>query len=197
MFQRYQESLNFLLRLERKNPNPETTQALKTHIQYQRFLKKWNLLAYYQIRFQEIAGTAESILCTNVGASSIRHDLKSVNADEFTLHVTCILWDCVMRLWAPDVYLPQLLHKFWKLFLQLCARYEKWCHRALQQNWMVTINETNQVYEAENLGRLKFLVGLYSDVEKLSLNISNFMHVIGEKIYNLSSKMINLLNGKF
>lgn len=170
---------------------------MKTHPQYQRFLKKWNLPAYFQIRFQEIAGTAESILSANVSASSIRHDLKSVSADEFSLHATCVLWDCVMRLWASDVYLPQLLHKFWKLFLQLCSRYEEWCHRALQQNWMVTINETNQVYESENLARLKFLVGLYSDLEKLILKVSNFMHVIGEKIYNLSSKMINLLNGNF
>lgn len=34
-----------------------------------------------------------------------------MSPDSFTLHATCIVWDCLQRIWAEDVYLPQLLHR--------------------------------------------------------------------------------------
>lgn len=41
----------------------------------------------------------------------------------FRLHVSHILWTCLLRCWAEGVYLPQLAHRFWKLTLQLLSRY--------------------------------------------------------------------------
>lgn len=88
----------------------EVRQQLKKS--YERFLKKWNLPVYFQIRFQEIAGTAESILSASVTPSSIRNGDKSqIGGDDFTLHATCILWDCLLRVTADDAVLPQLLHR--------------------------------------------------------------------------------------
>ena len=105
------ETLDFLKNIELKYPIPENVDLLRNHYQYNRFLKKWNLPVYFQIRFQEIAGVAESILSANVSAHSIRLNKKSMNSKEFTLHSTCILWDCIIRTWDKSVYLPQLLHK--------------------------------------------------------------------------------------
>ena len=85
--------------------------SLKQHPQYERFLKKWNLPVYFQIRFQEVAGTAESILSANVSSASIRKNKTSMSSDSFTLHATNIVWDCLLRIWADDVFLPQLFHK--------------------------------------------------------------------------------------
>ena len=33
------------------------------------------------------------------------------------------LWQCLCRCWHQDVYLARLCHRFWKLSLQLLARY--------------------------------------------------------------------------
>ena len=36
---------------------------------------------------------------------------------------TRLLWESLLRCWARDVYLAPLCHRFWKLSLQLLARY--------------------------------------------------------------------------
>ncbi|XP_058802585.1 conserved oligomeric Golgi complex subunit 2 [Phymastichus coffea] len=192
---RYTETLDFLLSFERKCCTPEVVNSLKSHPQYKRFLKKWNLPVYFQIRFQEIAGTAESVLSANVSAASIRKNENSLNPDDFTLHATNIVWDCLLRIWAKEVFLPQLLHRFWKLCLQLCSRYQEWIRNSLKQVWPVTtVNETGRNSEVDNSQRLEFLVGLYSDIEKLSTKMSNFIIMISDRILFLSPDVINLLN---
>lgn len=60
----------------------------------------------------------------------------------------------------------------------------------------MSVNETNQSTEVENSQRLEFLVGLYTDIEKLSIKMSNFVEIIGDKVCNLSPTVIDLLNGK-
>ncbi|XP_011505049.1 PREDICTED: conserved oligomeric Golgi complex subunit 2 [Ceratosolen solmsi marchali] len=190
----YMESLHFLLTLEKKCDTIESINQLKNHPQYERFLKKWNLPVYFQIRFQEIAGTVESILSANITSASIRNNTNSISADSFTLHGTCILWDCIQRIWAKEVYLPQLLHRFWKLCLQLCSRYQKWCRSSLKQAWpVVKVNETSHNSGPENSERLEFLVGLYTDTEKISAKISHYTEFV-DKVENLSPSIINLLH---
>ncbi|OXU29997.1 hypothetical protein TSAR_008943 [Trichomalopsis sarcophagae] len=192
---RYVQTLDYLLCLEKRCCTAENVDRLKSHPQYNRFLNKWNLPVYYQIRFQEIAGTAESILAGNVSSVSIRKNKSSMSPDNFTLHATCIVWDCLQRIWADDVYLPQLLHRFWKLCLQLCSRYQGWCRTSLKQAWPVaTVNETSHSSELENPQRLEFLVGLYTDIEKLSAKMSNFIATIGDRVSNLNPNVIDLLN---
>lgn len=41
----------------------------------------------------------------------------------YHLQVTEVLWSCVCRCWAEQVYLTPLAHRFWKLTLQLLSRY--------------------------------------------------------------------------
>ncbi|XP_014216027.1 conserved oligomeric Golgi complex subunit 2-like [Copidosoma floridanum] len=143
-----------------------------------------------------MAGTAESVLSATVSYNSIRSSKNSMSPDTFTLHATCIVWDCILRLWADDVYLPQLLHRFWKLCLQLCSRYQHWCRTSLKQVWsVVTVNETAHSPEAENAQRLEFLVGLHTDIEKLSTKMSNFTtEVIPDKLIIFSPRAIDLVN---
>ena len=65
------------------------------------------------------------------------------------------------------------------------------------QKWsVVTVNETNHSSEMENSHRLEFLVGLYTDLEKLSTKMCNFIDIMGDKIATLSPTVIVLLSGK-
>lgn len=41
----------------------------------------------------------------------------------YRLQVTEVLWSCVCKCWADQVYLSPLAHRFWKLTLQLLSRY--------------------------------------------------------------------------
>ncbi|XP_014225281.1 conserved oligomeric Golgi complex subunit 2 [Trichogramma pretiosum] len=191
---RYRETLNFLLKLEQRCHNEDVIVQFKSHFQYTRFLSKWNLPVYFQIRFQEIAGTAESVFSAAISTSSIRQKKDSINNEEFILHATNIVWDCLLRIWTDDVFLPQLLARFWKLCLQLCSRYQEWCKFALKHTWpAVQVNETNQ-NQGQSLHRLDFLVGLYTDVEKLAKKIPDILTIASAKVVNLSSVIMDSLN---
>ena len=37
----------------------------------------------------------------------------------FKLEVFCVLWECLHKCWADEVFLPALVHRFWKLTLQV------------------------------------------------------------------------------
>ena len=45
---------------------------------------------------------------------------------EWKLHSTSTLWSGLERCWKDEVYLPSLLHRFWKLSLQQMARHATW-----------------------------------------------------------------------
>lgn len=65
------------------------------------------------------------------------------------------------------------------------------------QVWpVVSVNETSQSSEMENSHKLQFLVGLYTDIEKLASKMENFTEIVCTKVSNLSPNVINLLNGK-
>ncbi|XP_012215519.1 conserved oligomeric Golgi complex subunit 2 isoform X1 [Linepithema humile] len=178
---RYTATLEFLIKLEAECVTPETLAALRNHPQYKSFLKKWNLPVYFQIRFQEIAGNVETILAEPVSPDSVKGSLTSLTQKDFSLHATCIVWDNLLRIWADDIYLYQLFHKFWKLSLQICSRYQTWCQNTMKQVWPV-INETNSSSNSEHSTRLNFLVYLYTDVEKLINALPSFLQMVQLKI---------------
>lgn len=59
-YDRYNESLRFVRKLEGYCIDEETVRTLKETAEYKSFQKRWNLPVYFQIRFQEIAGKCES-----------------------------------------------------------------------------------------------------------------------------------------
>ena len=40
--------------------------------------------------------------------------------------MSAVMWDCISKCWSDDIYIDQLIHRFWKLNLQLIARYAQW-----------------------------------------------------------------------
>lgn len=56
-YRRYSESMQFITKLEDYCSNKQTIRALHETPEFKSFLRRWNLPVYFQIRFQEIAGT--------------------------------------------------------------------------------------------------------------------------------------------
>lgn len=88
---------------------------------YGTFLKKWNVGVYFSLLYQEIAGELEDAV-----AQERLGPTPSTKGSSFYLPVTRKLWQCLERCGSPDVYLDLLADKFFKLTLQLLARYTSW-----------------------------------------------------------------------
>ncbi|XP_013396594.1 conserved oligomeric Golgi complex subunit 2-like [Lingula anatina] len=116
--ERYNISMEFVDQFECQCGSQASVKRLRAHPSFNTFMSKWSLPVYFQIRFQEVAGSFENALLTpfNVTADS----------KEFHLHSTTVLWSCLCKCWSDDVFLSGLCHRFWKLTLQLLARYSNW-----------------------------------------------------------------------
>ena len=139
-FQRYVATLEFLQKLEAECVTPESLTTLLKNSQYKNFLKKWNLPVYFQIRFQEIASGIETVLIEPISPASVKGTLESLTQSEFSLHATCTVWENLQMIWDDNVYLYQLFHRFWKLSLQICARYRIWIQSVLKEVYLTFQN---------------------------------------------------------
>uniref|UniRef100_A0A673FZG7 Conserved oligomeric Golgi complex subunit 2 n=1 Tax=Sinocyclocheilus rhinocerous TaxID=307959 RepID=A0A673FZG7_9TELE len=114
-YERYTVSMDFVRKFERQCGSQASVKRLRAHPCYQSFHNKWNLPVYFQLRFKEIAGSLENAISNGLEAAPA--------GSSYHLQVTEVLWSCVCRCWADQVYLPPLAHRFWKLMLQLISRY--------------------------------------------------------------------------
>ncbi|XP_057339274.1 conserved oligomeric Golgi complex subunit 2 [Microplitis mediator] len=199
-YKRYTESLEFVTKLQAKCKNDDNLAQLKSHPLFIQFLKKWNLPVYFQIRFQEIAGSVEQILCHPVSAGSIKINVTNLyptDTDKFSLYVSETTWECLMKTWSDGIFLPQLLHQFWKLNLQIFSRYRTWITDALKQSWNTGTRSAainSNIIEPEPPNRLEFLVCLYTDLEKIIKKLPIILEVALTKLINITPMIPNLLN---
>lgn len=115
---KYRITMNFVQEFEKHCRSQENIKQLRNHPSYNSFISRWSLPVYFQIRFQEIAGTFESSLLVPCTA-------KDADAPLY-VNVTSQFWLCLERCWNQDVFLSALSHRFWKLTLQLTSRLSKW-----------------------------------------------------------------------
>lgn len=186
-YQRYCETQEFLEKLERCCGTQTGVKRLHAHPQYVAFLQHWNLPVYFQIRFQEIAGVLETVM------SECSTGVPPVVTD-FQLQTTATAWHCLMRCWANGVFLHQLTHRFWKLNLQILARYYTWVGEALEQKWPSESLAPNTIHsDMSCLARLQFLVHLYTDVEKLVARLPVLLDSVTMRLESLSQQGQQLL----
>ncbi|KAF3428619.1 hypothetical protein E2986_03735 [Frieseomelitta varia] len=178
---RYVATLEFLQKLEAECVTPESLIALLKNSQYKNFLKKWNLPVYFQIRFQEIASGIETVLIEPISPASVKGTLESLTQSEFSLHATCIVWENLQRIWDDNMYLYQLFHRFWKLSLQICARYRIWIQSVLKEVWPIE-NETSNLNKVEHSEKLNFLIYLYKDAEKFANVLPSLLEIVRVKL---------------
>ena len=73
----------------------------------------------------------------------------SLDGSTFRLSVTQATWDCLHTCWQPSTVLQPLMHRFWKLTLQLLARYTTWMQE-------VKDTEVSDLHLARLASRSKF-----------------------------------------
>lgn len=187
---RYTETMLFRKKLEELYDTP--TSMLKHHVQYRNFIKKWNLPVYFQIRFQEIAGTVETTLKESISSELIKGSANTLILEEFSLHTTFTVWDCLHRIWSDNVYLCPLFLEFWKLSLQICSRYQMWVRVAVKQKWQ-EFNKSSNTMDMGHYTKLDILVHLHCDIEKFLNKLPNLLQLVQSKSPNQNPTMLKLL----
>ncbi|KAI8820382.1 oligomeric golgi complex component, COG2-domain-containing protein [Fimicolochytrium jonesii] len=123
----YSCTIHFVSEMESLCKTSDVLGRFRAHSITSDFLKRWQLPVYFQIRFREIATDFED-------ATTATDDLNAnVNVSEgLIMTPSSALMICINLCWDPSVYLPGLAHRFWKLTLQLVARYVIWVKETLQ-----------------------------------------------------------------
>ena len=103
------------------------------------FLKRWNLPAYFSLRFQDVAGGLEGKLGASAAAlqpappAAAQQQQQGADAQALHWAPSAALWAGLQRCVSEEVFLPQLADKFTRLALQLVARYAHWVRAGMQQ----------------------------------------------------------------
>ncbi|KAG1927160.1 conserved oligomeric Golgi complex subunit 2 [Pimephales promelas] len=205
-YEKYTVSMDFVRKFERQCGSQASVKRLRAHPSYQSFHNKWNLPVYFQLRFKEIAGSLENAIADGLEASPA--------GGSYHLQVTEVLWSCVCRCWADQVYLPPLAHRFWKLTLQLISRYgtfitevltktsppetSKDLVRPLPSSASSTSSRTSQDADSDTSGptvlSTKQLVFIAADVDKLQGQIPDISEMIRTKLDGIGFKNFTLVS---
>nr|CAG4643830.1 EOG090X03KZ [Lepidurus arcticus] len=129
LHERYVCTMNLIDFIESKCGDVQTVQQLRVDPDYEALINRWNLPVYFQIRLQEIGLSVETAILTPFAMS----DRDTGIEPQFMLAVTQAVWTAIHRAWAPDVFIDALAHRFWKLTLQLVARYQSFVLGLVQQ----------------------------------------------------------------
>jgi hypothetical protein len=87
--------------------------------------------------------------------------------------------------------------RFWKLNLQILARYYTWVGEALEQKWPSESSAPNTVRsDTSCLARLQCLVHLYPDVETLVARLPVLLDSVTMRLESLSQQGQQLLKSE-
>uniref|UniRef100_A0A8D0AL94 Conserved oligomeric Golgi complex subunit 2 n=1 Tax=Sander lucioperca TaxID=283035 RepID=A0A8D0AL94_SANLU len=164
-YERYSASMEFVRRFERQCSSQASVKRLRVHPSYTSFHNKWNLPVYFQLRYKEIAGSLENAISDGLEAAPA--------GSAYHLQVSEVLWSCLMRCWLDKVYLSPLAHRFWKLTLQLYARYD--------------YNDLNILPLPTSLST-KQLVYIAADIQKLQEQISEVSEMVRQRLEAIGFK---------
>ncbi|XP_047330676.1 conserved oligomeric Golgi complex subunit 2 [Impatiens glandulifera] len=127
----YKASLNFLAHLEGHCTSRSAVAKFRGEAVYVDFMKQWKVGVYFSLRFQEIAGSLESVLADTglVPVQNPQSDKENHNA--LTLKQSATLLSCLRSCWREDVLILSCSDKFLRLSLQLLSRYSSWLSAGL------------------------------------------------------------------
>ena len=129
--------------------------ASATHAAY---LRRWNTSVYFSLHFQEIAGALETALAAGVAGGGGEWSLRASEALEASIE----------KVVSPDVFLPALADKLFRLCLQLVSRYTAWMQDGGGPR---SAGAEGSLAAHSDAGRLaRFLRGRYLEVWTLTLS---------------------------
>ena len=111
---------------------------------FKEFVKKWPVSVYYSLRHQHVVGAMEEALENVVEFENSQsasngdrgkfewHNTNWAMSDPcfqldnspFKLHISSLVFQLLRESWLPEVFLTVLVHKFWRLTLQIIVRYK-------------------------------------------------------------------------
>ncbi|XP_004515820.1 conserved oligomeric Golgi complex subunit 2 [Cicer arietinum] len=127
----YKSSLEFLAYLEGYCPSRSAVAKFRSEAVYTEFMKQWNLGVYFSLRFQEIAGSLDSVLTTSSLVPVQNLDPGKTNYQDLTLKQSVTLLESLRFCWREDVFVLSCSDKFLRLSLQLLSRYSNWLSSGL------------------------------------------------------------------
>ncbi|KOB68477.1 putative brefeldin A-sensitive peripheral Golgi protein, partial [Operophtera brumata] len=145
-YRRYNESLRFVRKMEEYCPDNESLKFLRATIEYKSFQKRWNL-----------PNTPTKEPC-----------------DGYLLKETQLCWKALQECWSDGIYIEALGHKFWKLSLQVLARYATWASSYCTQR------TGPQRYEPTHVNKvlLENSISIYVDVQALIQQLPQFLELV-------------------
>ncbi|KAF9437111.1 Conserved oligomeric Golgi complex subunit 2 [Entomortierella beljakovae] len=126
--QNYMDTMDFVSKIEELCGSRKSLTRLRTQANYQGFMKRWQLPAYFLLRSKNITMSVEDALQTSVDTS-----LKSSSPGVHLPASTAII-QAIERCWSPDVYIYGIASSFWMLTLQIMARYSIWVANNLSRD---------------------------------------------------------------
>ncbi|BEI94590.1 uncharacterized protein CcaverHIS019_0701620 [Cutaneotrichosporon cavernicola] len=148
----------FLMLLEGAAPSADAVVAMRESPAYEAFERRWQLPVYFQLRWKEIVSTLEAALSAPVPANP--------STTPWALPQSGAAWDAFRACWAPEIYLPELAHRFWRLGLQVVARYGTFLSTALGSYKAGSDDDSGQDDAA-----LRFAAAAVADVDELCARI--------------------------
>lgn len=128
--QRYLETTEFIESFEKLLGSKAKIMAFREMIEYKSFMEHWNLPVYFQIRYQEIGQVVECSLSHEADGLA---QMAFNTSGDFMFVSSQTVWESLLKCFSPDVFLPPLLHRFWKLTLLVLSRYRTWIFATTDQ----------------------------------------------------------------
>ncbi|WRT70116.1 uncharacterized protein IL334_007110 [Kwoniella shivajii] len=118
----YSTTHKFITLLESLAPSSRNIVLMRSSQSYESFERRWQLPVYFQLRWKEIVGALENSLVSTTASTSTSSASGGANA-EWALSGSASVWKALEHTWSEDVFINELAPRFWRLSLQIIARY--------------------------------------------------------------------------
>ncbi|KAI9067294.1 COG complex component [Trametes sanguinea] len=126
-FRKHHETTQaFIHALEFLAPSVESVEAMRNHIVFTAFEKRWQLPVYFQLRWKEtVTRLEEALAITKLERSANKALAPFVTAQ------AAATFDAIRTCWSAEVFIPELSSRFWRFSLQIISRYRTWLDKTL------------------------------------------------------------------
>ncbi|KAI0823373.1 COG complex component [Trametes gibbosa] len=126
-FRKHHETTQAFIRaLEFLAPSVASVEAMRKHIVFTSFERRWQLPVYFQLRWKEIVSKLEEALVT----TKLERVANKALAPFLTAQAAAV-YDALRACWSAEVFIPELSARFWRFTLQILSRYRTWLDKSL------------------------------------------------------------------
>ncbi|WWC91827.1 uncharacterized protein L201_006774 [Kwoniella dendrophila CBS 6074] len=159
----YTTTHQFINLFESLAPSSRNVISMRESQSFLSFERRWQLPVYYQLRWKEIVGTLENSL------STITTDNKFTSSstnEEWLLQASSSISNAIETTWSEDVFIDQLAPRFWRLSLQIIARYGTYLQSTLD-----TFNIGEEAETTHEDAAMRFTASAIVDLDKMKEKI--------------------------